>query len=230
MVVLVLVVLVLAAGAAAVLVGDQVARDRVESAVAVRLQPELGTPEPPTVDVGESAFVPQVVAGEIDSVRVRADGVGTTTQQPLTVRHLDLTFRQVRSADRFATATAGSAEGRADLDLSALSALLGSDVVYAGNGRVSFTTMTTVLGSSLQVEVSGRPQLDVGPQTVTLADAQARVADLQLPDSATEVLMRRLVQPVPISGIPLGLQVTSIAIDEGGVHLGLAGQDIPLAR
>ena len=68
----------------------------------------------------------------------------------------------------------------------------------------------SVLGQSLDVVVTGRPSLDVAAQTLTLADPSVEVANVTLPQTVVDLLIRTLVKPVDITGIPLGLKLTAI--------------------
>ena len=220
----VVVVLGLAIGA------DYAARAWADAEVAQRLQPELGTPEVPTVDVGSFPFLVQAVAGNVSSVRVQADDVGTTNDQELHVCHLDVTATGVHSDDRFQTSTADHVAGTAQIDLTALGDLVGEKVSSAGGGKVSFTRSTEVLGRTLDVVVTGRPSLDAATQTLTLADPSVEVANITLPQTVVDLLIRTLVKPVDITGIPLGLKLTSLAVDDSGVIAHVAGDNVALTN
>ena len=207
---------------------DYAARAWADGEVAQRLQPKLGTTAPPTVDVGGFPFIPQAIGGDVSSVRVQADDVGSTTGERLQVRHLDVTATGVHSDDRFQTSTADQVKGTALIDLNALSDLIGEKVSSAGDGKVSFTRSTSVLGQPLEVVVTGRPSLDVAAQTLTLAEPAVEVANVTLPQTVVDLLIRTLVKPVDISGIPLGLQLTAISIDDSGVTAEVEGDDVEL--
>jgi hypothetical protein len=224
----VVVVLALVVLVGLVVGGDYAARAWASTEVAKRLQPELGTPTVPEVELGDFPFVVQALRGDVSSVRVQADDVGSTNDQPLQVRHLDVTATGVHSDDRFTTSTADHVQGTAEIDLTALSELIGEQVSAAEDGKVSFTRSTTVLGRTLQVVVTGRPSLDPSAQTLTLADPTVEVADIQLPQTVVDLLLRTLVKPVPITGIPLGLRLTSINVDQSGVTAEVEGDNVQL--
>jgi hypothetical protein len=224
--VVVLVVLLLVAGA---VVGDFVVRHQVERQVASRLQTTLGTPAAPSVDVGGFPFAPQALRSDIDQVHVVADEVGANGGVPLEIRHIDVILHHVTSDDRFATATAGTLDGTAQIDLAALAELTGRDLTYAGAGRVQFRTDASVLGRNVTVVVSGRPQVDAAAQTITLADADVTVADVEVPKSVVTFLQRTLVKPMPITGVPLGLRVVGLTVGDDGVDVHLQGEDVKLS-
>jgi hypothetical protein len=218
----VVVVLGLAIGA------DYAARAWADAEVAQRLQPELGTPELPTVDVGSFPFLVQALGGNVSSVRVQADDVGTANDQELQLRRLDVTATGVHSDDRFQTSIADHVAGTAQIDLTALSERVGEKVSSAGGGKVSFTRSTDVLGRTVDVVVTGRPHLDATMQTLTLADPSVEVANISLPQTLVDLLIRTLVKPVDITGIPLGLKLTSLAVDDSGLTAQVAGDNVAL--
>lgn len=223
-----MVVLALMVLAGLVVGGDYAARAWASTEVAQRLQPELGTPTVPEVEMGDFPFVVQALRGDVSSVRVQADDVGSANGQRLQVRHLDVTATGVHSDDRFQTSTADQVRGTAEIDLTALSELIGEQVSAAEGGKVSFTRSATVLGRTLQVVVTGRPSLDPAAQTLTLADPTVEVADVQLPQAVVDLLLRTLVKPAPITGIPLGLQLTSLSVDQSGVTAQVEGENVQL--
>jgi hypothetical protein len=182
------------------------------------------------VDVGGFPFLPQVIQGDVAEVRVQADDVGSTNGAKLQVRHLDVTATGVRSDDQFTTSTADHVQGTASIDLAALNGLVGEQITPAADGKVSFTRTTSVLGQSLEVVVTGRPSLDVAAQTLTLADPSVQVANVTLPQTVVDLLIRALVKPVDITGIPLGLKLTAISIDDAGVTAEVAGDHVLLSQ
>jgi len=227
---LVVAILALIVVIGALILADFALRSRVETDVANRLQGKLGTPSAPSVDVGDFPFFVQALRGDLVRVHVLADDLdGNPAGSPLKVRHLDLTFSQITSDDRFRTATAADASGVAMIDLAQVSALAGTELSYAGDGRVGFTTSTSLLGRSLDVSGSGRPDVNVPAQTITLADVKLNVAGVTLPAGAAAVLQGTLLKPIPITGVPLGLQVVGLSVSESGVQARLHGSDVRVA-
>jgi hypothetical protein len=212
------------------LLGDRYARDRAERSVAAQLQRQLATPQPPDVAIAGFPFLTQAIVGTIGSIQVTADSAGSGRDAGLTVRHLDLQLSDVSSDDRFQTATASRVAGDAQLDLAALSTLTGQGMTYAGGGRVRVEAHTDVLGSQVLAVITGRPELNVGAQTVTLVEPAVRVGRVDLPDAAARLLIEALVKPIPVTGVPYGLQIRSLAIDGNGLSVDLAGENVPLSR
>jgi hypothetical protein len=225
---IVVVVLIVAALLGGLYYADGRIRERVEQQVMTDLQTELGTPAAPSVDIAGVPFLTQVVAGRIGSVHVLADDLGTTNEAPLAVSHVDLVLTDVTSDDRFQTMTARHAEGVARLDYSALQSLAGVPLTYIGDGRVRTEVTTEVFGQQVKARIDGSPALDVRAQAITLDDAKIEVAGVNLPDFTSKALLRAVLKPIPLAGIPFGLQVTSVDARDDGVYADLRGDDLPI--
>jgi hypothetical protein len=224
----VLLVLVLLGGG--LYLGDRYAEQRAERETAARLQAQLGTPSAPAVDIQGRPFLTQVVARSVGTVRVVADDVPPTGDGALPVAHADLVLTDVASTDWFATMTISHAEGTARIDYPALQALAGAPLTYVGNGRLQIVNTTTVLGREVKAEITGRPQLDARAQTITLTDPDIKVAGVDLPEFTADALLRALLKPIPVTGVPLGLRLSSIDPQDGGLFAGMVGDGITLSR
>ncbi len=53
---------------------------------------------------------------------------------------------------------------------------------------------------------------------------------MTLPQVAADALIRAVVRPIPISGVPFGLRLTSIDAQDDGLHAGVVGDNIPVTR
>lgn len=209
---------------------DAYAHSRVEREVATQLQTELGTPEVPVVDVQGRPFLTQVATRDVREVHVVADDVGRTNQAPLVVAHVDLRLHDVTTTDWWKTMNVARADGTALVDLDALKQLAGVPLTYSGNGRFTIDGDQRLYGLAVQARITGRLALDVGRQTVSLADPTVEVSGYTLPDIVAQQLIKAVVQPIPLEGIPFGLRVRSIDAQDDGLHVGLTGADIPLTR
>ena len=227
MLILLVVLAVLGAG---LYYGDSYAERRVEQSAATDLQRELATPEPPMVDIEGSPFLTQVAARSIGSVRVVADQVGLSTEQTLTVAHVDVVLTDVTTDDWFDTMTASHVEGTALIDYAVLQALAGVPLSYVGSGRVEVVTTTTFLGREVTASITGKPRLNVADQTVTLSDPKITVAGVDLPAFTATALLRAVLKPIPIGGLPFGLTVIGIDPRDDGVHADLVGDNVPITR
>ncbi len=222
----VVVILVLLVGG--ILFADRYAAQEVEQRAGTQLQTELGTPQPPQVDVEGFPFLTQVAAQSLKTVHLVADQVGATNQSPLVIAHTDLVLTDVVSNDRFATMTVSHAEGTALLDYAELQKLAGVPLTYVGGGRFEFET--EVLSVPVKAKVNGGLALNVADQTVSLTDPKVEVAGVGLPDTASQALLKAIVKPIPLVGIPFGLRLTSIDAADDGLHAGVAGDNIAVTR
>jgi hypothetical protein len=226
-----IVFVVVAAVLAVVFYGvDAYAHRRVERAVATQLQTQLGTPQPPTVEVLGRPFLTQVATRRLGEVHVVADDVGQGTDATLPIRHVDLTLHDVTTTDWWKTMNVARAEGTALVDHQALTQAAGTPITYAGGGRYTISGNQRLYGLTVEATITGRLALDESRQTVSLVDPTVQVAGYTLPDVVAQQLIKAVVQPIPLEGIPFELRVTSVEAQDDGLHVGLAGTDIPVRR
>ncbi len=209
---------------------DRTFHSRVEREVATSLTTQLGTPQPPTVDIEGWPFLTQIVTGSIGTVRVGADDIGTTNEAALAIARTDLVLTDVTSTDRFATMNVAQAEGSARIDYAALQGLAGVPLTFVGDGRLQVVVTGELFSQQIGAKITGKPALDVGGQTVNLTDPKITVAGVDLPDFTSRALIRALLKPIQITGVPFGLRITSIDCGDDGVHAAVAGENIPLTR
>jgi hypothetical protein len=209
-----IIVLAVALFGAALYFGDRFAQHRAEQRAAAALQPRLGTPQPPHVDIEGFPFLTQVASRSIDRVHIVADQLGTTNEALLTLAHADLVLIDVTTNDWFKTMKISHAEGTALLDYGKLSSLAKAPMT------------TTVLRREVEAVVSGTPRLNAKEQTMTLSDARISVAGVNLPEFTSQALLAALLNPIPLKGMPLGMTVTRITAAEDGVHVDLVGDNL----
>jgi hypothetical protein len=226
-VVLIIIVSVVLLGAC-LYAGDRYAHRRAEQQIAAELQPQLGSPQPPQVDIEGFPFLTQVASGSIGKVHVTADQLGETTQAPLILAHADLVLSDIATNDWFKTMKVAHGEGGALIDYAKLSSVAGAPLTYGGDGRVEIVVKTTVVRREVEAVISGSPRLNAKEQTMTLSDARIAVAGVNLPDFTAQALLAALLKPIPLKGMPLGLTVTQIVAAEDGVHVDLAGENLTL--
>jgi len=226
----VLLLIVLAVLGGGLYLADGYTERRVEAGVATDLQRQLGTPDPPVVDIEGSPILTQLAARSVGTVHVMADQVGQELEQTLTVAHVDLVLSDVTTDDWFDTMNVSHAEGTARIDYNVLQALAGVPLTYVGDGRVEIVTTTTLFGRDVSARITGQPRLNVSSQTVTLADPQINVAGVALPDSVAQALLRAVLKPIPIGGLPLGLTVIGIDSRDDGIYATVVGENLPITR
>ena len=227
---LLVVVLVLGLLAGGLVVADGYGERRAEQESAAELQRQLRTPGPPAVDIGGDWFLPQVVGRSLDTVRVVLDDIPAAGEGSLPVAHADLVLNDVTTVDWFASMTVAHAEGTARIEWSDLPSVGGSPLRYVGSGRVQVEPTTTVLGRQVRATITGIPELDAAAQTITLGDPKISVAGVDLPGFTADALLQALLQPIPVTGIPFELRLTSIDPQETGLYAGLAGDGITITR
>lgn len=225
---LIAVLLVLALVLLAGIVVDRVAAGRAEAEASRQLQAELSTPNLPEVDIQGFPFLTQAFARKARTVRVQAENASTGEVGAAPARRLDLTADGVTVPEGNAPATADHVEGTATLDYAALPEVGGRPLTYAGDGRVAVELDASSLPVPVGAQVTGRPQLDEAQQTVTLAEPTITVAGVELPESVAGPIVDRVTNPVPVTGVPLGLRLTSLSVDDAGVQVGVVGDDVVL--
>lgn len=209
--------------------GDRFAEHRAEQRTATALQPRLGTPEPPQVDIEGFPFITQVASRSIDRIHVMADQIGTTNEALLALAHADLVLTDVVTEDWFKTMTIRHAEGTALLDYAKLSSLAGAPMTFAGNGRVELVIKTKVFGREVEAVISGTPRLNGKEQSMTLSDAKISVAGVNLPEFSAQALLAAMLKPIPLKEMPLGMTVTRTTAAEDGMHLDLVGDNLAVS-
>jgi hypothetical protein len=210
--------------------GDGYAEKRAEKEAAVELQRALGTTSPPAVDIEGSPFLTQVAARSFRSVHVVADDVNATSEAQLRIGHADLVLSDVTTTDWYASMTVSHAEGTARIDYSALERLAKAPLTYVGNGRVRVDATATIVGRKVSAQITGAPKLDAEEQTISLADPDITVAGVNLPGFTAAALLRTLLKPIAITGVPLDLRLTSIDPQDSGIHAVVVGDSIPIKR
>lgn len=227
---LIVMLVVLVVVLAGLFFGDRYARSQVEDRAATQLQGELGTPDRPQVTIEGTPFLTQVAASSIRTVHLVADQVGQTTGAKPVTAHVDLDLDDVVSQDRFATMTVTHAEGTALIGYGQLQAVAPVPLAYVGGGRFRLDTTTSFLGQDVKATVTGGLALHAGDQTITLTDPKVEIGGVTLPDAAATALLSAVLKPIPITGLPFGLRLTSIDAQDDGLHAGVTGDNIPISR
>jgi hypothetical protein len=214
---------------AVLIAGDRVANAVAQNAIATELQSELSTPTKPDVSIGGFPFVTQVLGGSFSSVQVTADDAtvqgGDTS---VAVTHLDATLTGITATERYANIVADRGEATALVDWASVSSLAGHQVSYVADDRMRIDFSVPIGRLSIEGFITGRPQLDVDAQTITVADPEVNVASVDVPQAVVDAVSRIVLQPFPIENLPYDIQVTGLTVQPDGVSLSGTGQDIPL--
>jgi len=214
---------------AVLIAGDRVANAVAQNTLANALQSELSTPTKPDVSIGGFPFVTQVLGGSFSSVQVTADDAtvadGETTVE---IAHLDATLTGITATDRYATIVAGRGEASALVDWGSVSSLAGQQVSYVADDRMRIDFSVPIGRLSIEGFITGRPQLNVDDQTITVVDPEVTVASVDVPQAVVDAVSRIVLQPFPIQELPYDIKVTGLTVQPDGVSLSGTGQDIPL--
>ena len=203
---------------------------RAEADVAAELQRQLGTPEPPTVDIEGRPFLTQVASRSIKTVHVVADQIGMVSEAQLVIAHADLMLTDVTSDDWFATMLVSHAAGTARMDYAVLQSLAGVPLTYVGGRRVQIVETATVFGQPVEAKITGVPSLNVREQTISLNDPTISVASVTLPEFTAKALLRALLKPIPVRDVPFGLTLTSVDARDDGLYAEIAGDNLSISR
>ena len=101
-------------------------------------------------------------------------------------------------------------DGVATVDYAAAKSLTGLTLTYAREDRVEVTVETRIVNLPVRATIVGRPQVDVQEQTLTLADPEISVGGVDVPETTSRALLNTLLKPVPITGVPFGLDITDV--------------------
>lgn len=210
--------------------GDRLARTVAENRVATQLQSELGTDAKPTVNITGFPFLAQVMRGSVDTMHVVADNIPASDASRIGVRHIDLHLNGLSSDDRYRTVTAAKAEGTATIDYATFQTMAGFPAAFVGDGRVELTVDSKVLTVDLLAKITGRPELNVADQTITLAEPKVTVGGVDIPEFTAKALLATAVKPVPVTDVPFGLTLSSITAEAAGINAGVSGTNVVVRR
>ncbi len=214
---------------AVLIAGDRVANAVAQNVLAGQLQSELSTPTKPEVSIAGFPFVTQVLSGSFSSVQVTADDA-TVKEGPTTVAiaHLDATLSGITATDRYQNIVADRGEASALVDWAGISTLAGHQVSYVADDRMRIDFSVPIGRLSIDGFITGRPQLDVDAQTITVADPEVTVASVDVPQAVVDAVSRVVLQPIPIQDLPYDISVTGLTVQPDGVLLSGTGRDIPV--
>ncbi|OFS06946.1 MULTISPECIES: DUF2993 domain-containing protein [Kytococcus] len=119
--------------------------------------------------------------------------------------------------------------GRVRTSWEDLSRVTGADLSGDEDGRLSITTDVPVMGERLPVRVTGRPVVDPATGQLGLADAQASLDEVDVPQDVVDGLLPRVAT---YANLPTyeGLRWTGVRATAEGVELELRGEGVDLPR
>lgn len=214
---------------AVLIAGDRVANAITQNVVATNLQQEFSTPTKPIVHIGGFPFVTQALSGSFSSVQVTADDATVQNgQTSVALSHLDATLTQLTTTDRASKIVAGHGEATALVDWSGVTSLVGQQVSYADDGRMKIDFSVPIGQLSITGSITGRPELNVDDQTITVVDPQVTVASVDVPQAVVDAVARIVLRPFPIEGLPYDIKVTGMSVQPDGLQVSGTGENIPI--
>lgn len=207
----------------AALAADRFLHARAEERIAEELGTAVDVTGQPDVTVEGFPFLTQLAAGELESVRARADALATEG-----VRLVDVTAH-ARAVTVETPSTAGRLDLAGTLPDETLQEMVrerapGVTVASASDG-VHLTT--TVLGVDLALVAE--PQVQDGGIGVRVTRVELGGAQVDTEDLAPLVGEELLELDLEVPDLPLGLTLVDVAPRDGGLRLSLTGEDVVLA-
>ena len=226
----VVVVVVLIAG---LIIGDRVADHLAEQRVATSLQTQLNTPDQPDVQIQGFPFLTQLASRSYGEVDIHATDVPAAANG-LALDTLDVVLHNVKGDSGYKNLQIARVDGTAHFGYGSLSQAIGQTVAYGGkdsSGRdqVKLTVQGAVFGQTVSANVVGPIELDVANQGLSVADPAVKVAGVTIPQNTASQLLAKLVPPITVKDLPLGVKLQSIAVAAGGVTAQVSGQNVTVA-
>jgi hypothetical protein len=210
---------------------DLLARWGAESLLARHVQATTGVLERPSVDVGGTFFLPQVLSGRYEEVDIVVDDL---TSGPLRIQRLHaelrgvhLTFHDLLVQNSVPIYIEQSRE-RATLTYDALNSYLDATgrsvrVAAAPAGETLLTGTFQVFGR--EVSASALAVLDAEDDDLTVRPTQVETGTTL--DGASRALLRqRFSFVVPMDPLPYGQRLTGIETTDAGVVVVAEGRDV----
>ncbi|HZG02721.1 MAG TPA: DUF2993 domain-containing protein [Streptomyces sp.] len=205
---------------------DRLAVNLAEDEAASRIKSARGLSEQPSVEVHGFPFLTQVLGKELESVDATLDGLTVQVGgQEIDVTEVDVNLRDVRLENNFSSAVADRATGSARISYQDLTEVgrKGAVIGYAGPERAARNQV------KLEAKV---PLLDLTLySTVGVRDGDTiSVRADELPDVpvAEDVVRGQIDRNLEVTGLPQGLRLEKVDVDDKGVVLHLRGEDVAL--
>ncbi|MFD0270155.1 DUF2993 domain-containing protein [Streptomyces sp. NPDC127106] len=235
----VVVIVVVVLGALAV-GADRWAVGYAEGRLAERIQARQATAGSAEVEIHGFPFLTQALSHELDRVDIRLDSAdGVADGRKTRLSQLRASFRGVKLNGDYSGGTARKAEGSAVVTYPDLTEASQTGVKLAYGGAPDKVKVTA------SVEVLGRTITRSVVSTVTLVDAKdggngkgggklVRVRADEVPGEGIPGIESAIRKKTDFDrrlddGLPAGLALTGLTVDEAGVHLTLSGTDVSLA-
>ncbi|MBO8187973.1 LmeA family phospholipid-binding protein [Streptomyces spirodelae] len=230
-----LVILVVLAGL--FVAADRVAVNLAEDEVAKKLKGRLGSASSgePSVSIEGFPFLTQVLAKDLDKVKVEVEGVtATTSDRQVRLSKVSMEARDVKLSNNFGSAVAERATGTVHLSYADLTKAAddGVRVSYGGKStsgkdqvKVSAAVALPMVGRTLERSVYSTVSV-TGGNTVRLhAD---EVPGSKIP-GVEEAIRKKIDFDRTIDRLPEGLKLEKVETTKEGVDVSMSGTDVHLA-
>ncbi|MEY9876068.1 hypothetical protein ABH931_005575 [Streptacidiphilus sp. MAP12-33] len=198
---------------------DRLAVRFAEGQAATKIQSSRGLATKPAVTIEGFPFLTQLIGSKLDEIKVHADDV-KVPQSKVQLATLDADLTGVKVSSDYSSAVADHATGRVMITYESLTAALpnGTTVAYGGTpGKVKVST--NLAGHTL----SGTADISVvGGDSIRL-DHLSGTGDPLLDFAASQ-----FAPSVPVAGLPSGLQLSSIEVDDRGIFVDASGDNVSL--
>ncbi|HEY1913965.1 MAG TPA: DUF2993 domain-containing protein [Streptosporangiaceae bacterium] len=196
-----------------------------ERAISTKVQSASHLSAKPGVSIEGFPFLTQVASGNYQQINVSinaydADGVQLQDiKAQFTGVHASLSLLLGQNSG---DVTAAHATGTAMLPFAEVQQRLPRGVTISPDGSSDLTVAGTVAGVGV---IKGTAQLGVSGSRITVTPDRFTVAGLTAPG----YLVSRFGFAIPVSGLPLGLTVSSVHVTGDGLVVGATGQNVEFA-
>lgn len=223
-----LVVLVVLAGALVAV--DRIGESYASNRIAQRLTDQLDLSQPAKADIPDVPFLTQWASGHYQEIDIT---IPTVTADSVTVDDVHATVRDIQakpfltSGSDLGSATAGSVDLNGVVPFSALPLPSGFTASASGS-QLKVSGSVSVLGTS--VPVTAIENVSLQGSTVVFSPTSVQAGEAGFHFDVSGAVGRQLTLSVNVSNLPLGVQVTGVAVGSSGLQATAQGQNVPLAR
>jgi hypothetical protein len=208
---------------AVAVVADRVAAGVAERAAAAEVTRQVDVAGTPDVTIAGFPFLTQLVARDLDDVRVRAEGMGA---EGVELGDVDIRAHGVVLAEPLTARTVRLTGTVRQPDLQRLVDQATGMTLSVDTGTDGVTLGTTVLGQPLEVQAV--PEVSDG--TLRLTPASITLADKAVDAGAVRALLgtNLLDVAVPLGDLPFGMTLADVTPRDDGVRVTLTGEGVAL--
>ena len=196
-----------------------------EREIGTRVQQSYKLPAKPGVSIEGFPFLTQVVSGNYQQINV---SIASSDNDGVQLKDINAQFTGVHASlslllgQDSGTVTAAHATGTATVPFSQVLQRLPKGVTIGPDGGSSLT----VSGTTAYGTIKGTARLGVSGSRITVTPQRFTVAGVTAPG----YLVSRFGFSIPVSGLPLGLTISSVRVTSDGLVVGATGQNVEFAR